>query len=95
MIIGSDCAWQHVFYQLFLSKTGNLLFSGQRINLNIGQLWLCTASQSYSSINHIITIHQPAIIAKKSEVTRDKSCYTRPGKSKVRLTRDDRAEDLI
>ena len=94
MIIGSDCVWQHVFSQLFLSKTSNFLLSGQRINLNIGQLWLGTASQSYSSINHITTIHQPAIIAKRNEVARDESCYNRADNSKVRLTRDDRAEDL-
>ena len=95
MIIKSNCVCQLLFSQLFLSKTNNLLFSRQRINLNIGQLWPGTATQNlYSSINRITTIHQPDIIAKKNEVTREENCYTRPGKTKVRLTRDDRAEDL-
>ena len=94
MICLKICDDQHVFSQLFLSKTSNFLLSGQRINLNIGQLWLGTASQSYNSINHITTIHQPAIIAKRNEVARDESCYNRADNSKVRLTRDDRAEDL-
>ena len=94
MIIGADCVWQHVFNQLFTSGSSNLLLSGQRIDLEIGQLWLSTATHIHSSINHISAIHQPAIIAKTEEAFSRKATSSECGGSKIRLTRADRENDM-